>query len=368
MNEIDLTKKLIKIESTNPGRYEKEVFSPIKKILSDNNINFKNYNLHIDRPNLVFKIGNSKNKDNILFIGHLDTVPLGKKKWKYDPLSAKSIDNKIYGRGSTDMKSGIASMLSAVIEKKNHSFKKRNLIMAIVSGEETGCEGSLLLSQKLKKEKISMIVCAEPTNNYPVLGHKGVLWLDVKVEGKSAHGSSPELGLNSIYCSMDAINKLRNIKFKFKNKYFSKSTISIGRLNSGENINTVPDLANFSIDIRTIGPNYLYKNIINKTLNQRNIRIKDIVNLDMVFNETWKKNINLKTINQICSIIKKEFVPTFANYFTDIAPFQKGFNKPFNLILGPGDITKAHQTDEYVDINKVKQSKELYKFLINVYC
>jgi len=118
MNEVELTKRLIKINSTNPGKYESEVFNPIKKILNDNKINYKNYNLHKNRPNIFFKVGNSKSKDNILFIGHLDTVPFGKKKWKLDPLSGKIINNKIYGRGSTDMKAGIASMLSAIIEKK----------------------------------------------------------------------------------------------------------------------------------------------------------------------------------------------------------------------------------------------------------
>ena len=79
MNEVELTKRLIKINSTNPGKYESEVFNPIKKILNDNNINYKNYNLHKNRPNIFFKVGNSKIKDNILFIGHLDTVPFGKK-------------------------------------------------------------------------------------------------------------------------------------------------------------------------------------------------------------------------------------------------------------------------------------------------
>lgn len=368
MNEVELTKRLIKINSTNPGKYESEVFNPIKKILNDNKINYKNYNLHKNRPNIFFKVGNSKSKDNILFIGHLDTVPFGKKKWKLDPLSGKIINNKIYGRGSTDMKAGIASMLSAIIEKKDHQFKNRNIIMAIVSGEETGCEGSILLSKKLKNEKISMIVCAEPTDNYPVLGHKGVLWLDVEVKGKTSHGSSPELGSNSIYSAIDAINKLKNLKFNYKKKYFTNSTINIGKMNSGENINSVPDLANFTLDLRTLAPNQFYKKHISNILSEKKFSIKELVNLEMVYNDTWKKKSNLNIINNICSIIKRRFKPTFANYFTDIAPFQKGFNKPFNLILGPGNITMAHQTDEYVEIKKLNQSKEIYKFLINEYC
>ena len=110
IDEIKLTKNLIKINSTNPGKFEKDVFNFVETLLNKK-INKKKYLLNKNRPNLVIKIGN-KNKDNVLFIGHLDTVPFGQLKWKYDPIGARELNGKIYGRGSTDMKSAKLQLCS----------------------------------------------------------------------------------------------------------------------------------------------------------------------------------------------------------------------------------------------------------------
>ena len=83
------------------------------------------------------------------------------------------------------MKSAVASMCAAILNRKDYNFKNKNIILALVSGEETGCEGSKLLAKKLQKEKISVIISGEPTDNYPLLGHKGVLWLEASVSGKT---------------------------------------------------------------------------------------------------------------------------------------------------------------------------------------
>tara|TARA_B100000963_G_scaffold177625_1_gene154412 strand:- start:728 stop:1837 length:1110 start_codon:yes stop_codon:yes gene_type:complete len=368
IDEIKLTKNLIKINSTNPGIYEKEAFDFVETLLKKKKINYKKYLLHKSRPNLVIKIGNKNIKDNILFVGHLDTVPFGQLKWKYNPLGAKELNGKIYGRGSTDMKSGIASMCAAILNHKNFNFKNKNIILALVSGEETGCEGSKLLAEKLKKEKISVIISGEPTDNYPVLGHKGVLWLEASVSGKTSHGSSPQYGINSIYNAIDHIKILKNYNFKFKNYYMKKSTINIGTFFSGQNINSVPDKAKFSIDIRTVDSNHLYLKEIKKIFKYKNVKLKEIVNLDMVYNEKWKKLKHLNLLKNICKFNKKIFTPKFASYFTDISPFQKDHNKPFNIIVGPGSIQMAHQTDEYVKKSEIIKSRKIYEYLINEFC
>ena len=75
IDEIKLTKNLIKINSTNPGKYEKEVFKFLEKLFKKEGVKYKKYLLDKDRPNLVIKIGNKDIKDNILFIGHLDSLP-----------------------------------------------------------------------------------------------------------------------------------------------------------------------------------------------------------------------------------------------------------------------------------------------------
>ncbi len=368
IDEIKLAKNLIKIDSTNPGKFEKDIFDFVETLLNKKKIKYKKYPLNNNRPNLVIKIGNKSIKDNILFVGHLDTVPFGQLKWKYDPIGAKELNGKIYGRGSTDMKSAVASMCAAILNRKDYNFKNKNIILALVSGEETGCEGSKLLAKKLKKEKISVIISGEPTDNYPLLGHKGVLWLEASVSGKTSHGSSPQYGINSIYNAIDYINMLKNYNFQYKNDYMKKSTINIGTFFSGQNINSVPDKATFSIDIRTIDSNQLYLKDIKKILKHKNVKLKEIVNLDMVYNEKWKKLKHLNLLKNICKFNKKIFTPKFASYFTDISPFQKNYNKPFNIIVGPGSLRMAHQTDEYVKISEIIKSRKIYEYLINEFC
>ncbi len=368
IDEIKLTKNLIKINSTNPGKFEKDVFNFVENLLNKKKIKYKKYILNKNRPNLVIKIGNKRIKDNVLFIGHLDTVPFGQLKWKYDPIGARELNGKIYGRGSTDMKSAVASMCAAILNRKDYNFKNKNIILALVSGEETGCEGSKLLAKKLQKEKISVIISGEPTDNYPLLGHKGVLWLEASVSGKTSHGSSPQYGINSIYNAIDYINILKNYNFKYKNDYMKKSTINIGTFFSGQNINSVPDKATFSIDIRTVESNYLYLKEIKKILKSKNVKLKEIVNLDMVYNEKWKNQQNLNLLKHICKLNKKSFTPKFANYFTDISPFQKYYDNPFNIIVGPGITQQAHQTNEYVKKDEIIKSRKIYEYLINEIC
>ena len=131
---------------------------------------------------------------------------------------------------------------------------------------------------------------------------------------------------------------------------------------------SVPDRATFSIDIRTVESNYLYLKEIKKILKSKNVKLKEIVNLDMVYNEKWKNQQNLNLLKHICKLNKKSFTPKFANYFTDISPFQKYCDNPFNIIVGPGITQQAHQTNEYVKKDEIIKSRKIYEYLINEIC
>ncbi len=367
MDEINLTKNLISIKSINPGGNEIEVFNFLKKILKKYNFRYKEYILEKKHPNLFIDFSKTKNKNTVLFIGHLDTVPFGKKKWKYDPLNPVIFNNKLYGRGSTDMKGGIATFLSAAISLKNNNFKNANLKGIFVSKEETACEGSIFISKYLKYENVIAVVVPEPTDNIPLIGHKGVIWLKLIIEGKTAHGSSPELGDNAIYKSLEIIKKIKKIKFNDKHKYLGTPTINIGMIKSGQNINSVPDLAEIFVDIRTVGPNKKYLTKIKKYL-KNNCKFQVIANQEFVYNEKWKNKKNLKFLKDISNDAGFKFKPLTAKYFTDGAPIQKIYKKPFTIILGPGTTKLAHQTNENVKISALKKSKEMFRKIIKSYC
>ena len=362
-----LTKELIARKSINPGGNEIEIFKYVKKLLDKNKFSYKEYILEKNHPNLLIDFSKTNHKKTVFFAGHLDTVPFGKKKWKYDPINPKLARNKLYGRGSTDMKGGVASFISAAINLKNFKFSKANLKGILVSKEETGCEGSSYISKFLNYENALAIVVPEPTDNIPLVGHKGVIWLKLIVDGKSAHGSSPEFGENSIYKSIKIIEKIKLLKFNDIHKYLGKPTLNVGMFKSGQNINSVPDLAEIFVDIRTVGPNkkYLYK--IKKFIKNK-CRLEIIANQELVYNNKWQSLENLEILRKISKYNNKKFKPLTAKYFTDAAPLQKVYKKPFTVILGPGTTSLAHQTNEYVLIKELNKSKKMFIDIIKNFC
>ncbi len=367
MNEIKLTKDLVSIESLNPGGNEIKIFNHLKKILKSNKFRYKEYILEKNHPNLIIDLSKTNFNKTVFFVGHLDTVPFGKKKWKYDPIKPVIKNNKIYGRGTTDMKGGVASFISAAIEMKKFKYTKCNLKAILVSKEETACEGSNFLAKYLKYENVSAMVVAEPTDNIPLVGHKGVIWLKLIVDGKTAHGSSPHLGKNSIYKSLKIIEVLKKINFSDKHQYLGKPTLNIGKFMSGQNINSVPDLAEIYVDIRTVGKNKYYLEKIKKLLKNK-CRYEIIANQEYVYNDKWMEKNNLNILKKISKYRKIDFKPLTAKYFTDGAPLQKVYKKPFTVIVGPGTTKMAHQTDEYLIISELKKSKEMFKDIISHYC
>lgn len=116
MDVISLTKELIRFNTINPPGKEEEIAKYVGSILSNNGFSVEFPKYDEGRLNVIATKGLSKNVDPIVLTGHLDVVPLGAKKWKTNPLEAVVIGDKLYGRGSTDMKAGIAAMMIAAIK------------------------------------------------------------------------------------------------------------------------------------------------------------------------------------------------------------------------------------------------------------
>ena len=118
---VNLLSNLVKIESSDPPGNEKVIGNYLLKYLKKANIKTDFDEFKKNRINLFSKIKGSGKKKGLIFSAHLDTMPVGKRKWIHNPFSAKIINNKLYGRGSSDMKSGISSMILALSFLINHS-------------------------------------------------------------------------------------------------------------------------------------------------------------------------------------------------------------------------------------------------------
>ena len=218
---------------------------------------------------------------------HYDVVP-ATDKWKTDPFKAIIKGSKIYGRGSEDMKGNIASVLFALKALKYCGIKpKINIQLSFTPDEEIGGGTGLgyLVSKGLVKADYAM--SEGYSGNYISIGSKGVLWAEIEVVGKSAHGSMPHKGVNSFERMNILLNELERLKTKIlkrKTRYNMRDDISKnpsfvmgGFLEGGGKVNVVPGLTKFSIDRRLIPEENIEtaKKEIKDVVKKFNARYKD---------------------------------------------------------------------------------------------
>ena len=211
---LELTQDLIRIDTVNPPGNERACIEPLERLLAEAGFINTIHDFGPGRANLVARKGSSGEKPPLCFTGHVDTVPLGLQPWSVDPFAAEITDGKLFGRGSSDMKSGVAAFTVAAIALADRLDGTPGVVLVITAGEEIGCAGAFdLARQNGALNEAGAMVVAEPTSNRPLAGHKGALWLNARTKGVTSHGSMPEKGDNAIYKAARAISKLEDFDF-----------------------------------------------------------------------------------------------------------------------------------------------------------
>jgi len=200
-------------------------------------------------------------KETIALIGHLDTVPYNKKQWKIShPLKMKVINGKLYGRGTTDMKAGIAIAMDIILKKKYND--KYNLIGIFYGGEETGIpNGITTLLKKNILPKIDLAIIHEPTDRKIVYGVLSCMDLEITTHGHSVHSSIAYTGKNAIYRMVDVILDIQNIPLQ--SIHGTRESVSVNIIQAGITHNIVPDIATAKLDFR-FDPSISCYDLINK--------------------------------------------------------------------------------------------------------
>ena len=366
MNVEELTKELLKFNTINPPGDEEECIRYIGKLYEKNDFEVNYHKLSDKRYSLVVRKGHSNTKKPLCLTGHIDTVPLGSQVWTKDPFNGETDSGKLYGRGSSDMKAGIASIIDASLSVPIKE-KSPGLEIVITAGEEIGCEGAFDLVKKSGAlKKAGAVVVAEPTSNYPFVGHKGALWLKIKVNGITAHGSMPEKGLNAIYKISEIIEKIKTYTFNCKtHSLMGNPSLNLGTINGGLNINSVPDNAEITLDIRSV-PTSTHEEIISslKKLLGNEVEFETLLDVGSVCSEpsnVWIQN----TLDIVRPYLGFRPDVKTATYFTDASALKIAYDNPPIIILGPGESAMAHKTDEYCLIDKIPESSSILKDIIN---
>lgn len=368
LSAFELTRDLVRLDTINPPGKESEAAFAAGKLLEAAGFRVGYHSFASHRDSVIAEIDGSDDAKPLCFTGHLDTVPLGAMPWTIDPFSGETGDGKLFGRGTSDMKSGIAAMILAAIDTARRP-RKRGLKLVLTAAEETGCEGAAFLAKSGVLGKAAALVVGEPSSNRPFIGHRGALWLKVIHHGKTAHGSMPELGDNAVVKAAQTVQALDDFGFNVEpHAHLGKPTLNIGYVYGGANVNSVPDRAEVGLDIRTI-PGQSHDHICSTIAARAHVEaeIERGINLKSVYSDPsdlWLRSV-FDTAEQISG---RKTSYEAAPYFTDAAVLGPAFGNPPFVILGPGEKEMAHQTDEYCVIDRIDEAVEIYRSLAADWC
>jgi succinyl-diaminopimelate desuccinylase len=367
---VELTRELIRFNTVNPPGAERPCAEHLAALLVGDGFAVELIPFGEGRAQLLARIGGAPDKLPLGFTGHLDTVPLGAQPWSSDPFAADITDGKLYGRGASDMKSGVSAFVTACIALANRLANSPGVTLVITAGEETGCSGAeALVRANVGLGRIGALVVAEPTGNKPLVGHKGALWLEAETKGVTAHGSMPEKGINAIYKAVRAVAALQEFDFNVaRHGVLGAPTLNVGTIQGGLNINSVPDRALIGIDIRTI-PAQDHGQIREQLSSYLgpDVALKTLLDAKSVWtdpNDPWIGEV-FRIAQSIEGAANKIAA---APYFTDASALTAALGSPPTVIIGPGELELAHQTDEYCLVSRVERATEIYSRLIRSWC
>ena len=333
-------------------------------------ISFKTFHKSKQQANLFSTINGKKKLDGggIILSGHTDVVPASAKEWSSDPFVAREKDNKIYGRGSCDMKGFIACTLALAPFFASQNLKKP-IHFSFTYDEETACQGAPIMLTELKKRNVKCSICivGEPTSMKAIQAHKGCYEYSTYFAGLAGHGSAPDKGVNAVEYASRYINKLMELreilkKREPKNSAFTPpySTLQIGGIKGGLARNVIADQCVVDWELRPVVPEdgvFVNQNIetyvkeillpeMRKVYPKANIK-KEIIGEIIGFTKEEKS----EAVNLVCNLTGDNSRDV-VSFGTEAGLFQElGIS---TVVCGPGSIEQAHKIDEYVSFDQLK--------------
>ena len=340
-------------------------------ILKQNGVStFRVFDGNKERVNLfgTIKAKKANGKKPIILSGHTDVVPVSKG-WSTDPFVATVKGNKLYGRGSCDMK-GFISCVLAYVPKLSSVNLDRDIHFSFTFDEETACIGAPLLIKELKKRNIKDGICiiGEPTKMKIIDAHKGMNEYTIHFEGLAGHSSQPNRGVNAIEYATRYIDKLLELRQELINRgpkdcIFDPphSTLSIGGISGGIAHNVIADKCKVEWETRPVVKEdaiFITKEI-DKFVNQTLLpKMKKVFPNSNIRKETIGEVIGFNRVNdsEACEFVTSitgDNSREVVSFGTEAGLFQEiGIS---TVVCGPGSIEQAHKIDEFIELNEIKK-------------
>lgn len=369
MTVTEILKQLVSIDTTNPPGNEAELAAWIAEYLETYGFSVEQPECGKNRKSILAKLSFGEGP-KLVFNGHLDVVPAGDG-WETQPFLPVIRGTRMYGRGTADMKGGVAAMIAAATGIAcNHPEICGELCLNFVADEEIINLGTH--SCKYGWQDADYVVIGEPTEMQIAIAHKGTARFKIIVYGKSCHSGMPWDGINAIEKAAKVILAMRKFDDSLKeiqHPFLSRPSISLTMIMGGEKDNIIPGLCEICVDYRMIpgdtgdsveqklcrylkeieaeDSEFQYKILryINLEPGEISSEHKLVKTAQAVFENTMHKPTSVRDFPATCEqvLFTKEGIPT--------------------IIIGPGSIRQAHVSNEFIEIEELEAAAKYYEAL-----
>ena len=308
----------------------------------------------------------------LVLAGHTDTVPFDEGRWQSNPLGIDERDNRLYGLGSTDMK-GFFPLAIAAAHAFADTTLQQPLILLATADEESSMNGARALAAAGKPRARAAII-GEPTSLRPIRMHKGIMMEAVRVTGRAGHSSDPALGNSALEGVHAVISELMAYREQLRERYHNGMfrvaypTLNLGCIHGGDSPNRICGRAELHFDLRMVPghDNAELRAEIGERISQvaetrgLEIELRSLINDVAAFEQP--ADSELVRLAEKLSGHSAEAVA-----FATEAPFLRQLGME-TIVMGPGSIDRAHQPDEYLELDQVRPCIELLTQFIRHYC
>jgi len=366
---VRLTQELVRIPSPNPPGLEAEVSDFLASKMKAIGFRVESHEVSPGRPNVVGHMTFGSGSKRLMFNGHLDVVPPGDRSlWDDDPYSGILKEGRVYGRGTSDMKGGIASiMVAAKALADSSSDLQGDLIFSGVVDEESYGSGSKRIVED--GYKADMVVIGEPTDKKICIAHKGNMWLEITTQGIAEHSSQVRVGksANAVYRMTKIVSLIEEMLpdlQEIQDDLVGNPTITVGLIEGGTKPNIVPDACRIVVDRRLL-PAEDPKRVL------EDIKARILAAIMPEFDAAFKiliarEGAQISIDEEIVKIASKSIKEALKispeigglGATTDMSFFVRA-GIP-TIIYGPGSIRQAHVANEFIDVHELISAAKVY--------
>lgn len=362
---LELTQRLIAINTVDPPGNERQAAECVASVLRAEGIASELHDIAPGRSNLVARVPGTKERGSLVFSAHFDTISVNRADWSVDPFGGQVRDGRLYGRGATDMKAALAAMVySAVALRRSGRPLRGDLVLAFTAAENSSCLGARQLVDQDLLAGAEALLISEPTSLDVFVAEKGALWLRVGARGEYGHNAFSEQRTgdrgNAIYRLSEYLLRVRDLVLEAPaHPYLGPPTVSVGLIRGGESTVLIPAHCSADIDIRMV-PGLSVESVV-AAFRAVAGEYVDVEVLDFKPPVTTPADHPfVKLCARACEdVLGAAPKLTGVPYYTDGAVIAPRMNLPM-VIIGPGEVGKSGSIDEYVEIDKLNRSLDIF--------